>query len=683
MKSSKGKVPVGGKAKRVTVVPHGARKQKEKDPVEVFCRVRPLKEEEGESCMSIVRDNRLQIEPPESSLAFKSGQKNPTQHTFKRVINGTSSQSTVYDMVGFPLTEQLLQGKHGLLFAYGITNSGKTYTMTGEPDAPGILPRCLDVIFNSIAEVQAPKFVFRPDGSNGFNIFSESDARVEQYRNRGKKVSPRMRAAESEFSEMLRVPDQRKVTEGVDEDSQYAVFVSYVEIYNNYAFDLLEDTPVDSIVPKPPKSKNLREDTNHNMYVSGGTEVEVKSTEEAFDVLQRGQKRRRVAMTTMNTESSRSHSVFTIRLVQAPLNHSGEAVIEDKSLLTISQLSLVDLAGSERTTRTHCTGDRLREANNINANLMVLRTCMETLRDNQVGGGATRIVPYRDSKLTHLFKNYFDGQGRVAMIVCVSPSSTDYDETIHVMRFAEVTQEVMVSRPQEVKKQVGLAPGRHRANMLFKAALKETRAVEGDSTSGPPSSHQPVKDVPHPYLLALGVLSVQKYLSAECGEESLKEFRESLENRGRVRSQLIDDLKKKQRAFREQLCVMEGQLGSLQTSCEELGTQRKNSERKDKENNRLKTVISSQDENIARLQAELERCHAATMSKGHELSQALQQVAMVTEQLEHLSQERELLLRTTEMYEVEKRELQDEVYSQCPLMYWERYGVLTETSNHL
>ena len=35
--------------------------------------------------------------------------------------------------------------------------------------------------------------VFRPDGSNGFNIFSESDAREEQARNRGKKVSPRMR----------------------------------------------------------------------------------------------------------------------------------------------------------------------------------------------------------------------------------------------------------------------------------------------------------------------------------------------------------------------------------------------------------------------------------------------------------------------------------------------------------
>ena len=47
----------------------------------------------------------------------------------------------------------------GLLFAYGITNSGKTYTMSGESDQPGILPRIMDVVFNSIADVQAPKYV--------------------------------------------------------------------------------------------------------------------------------------------------------------------------------------------------------------------------------------------------------------------------------------------------------------------------------------------------------------------------------------------------------------------------------------------------------------------------------------------------------------------------------------------
>ena len=49
----------------------------------------------------------------------------------------------------------------GLLFAYGITNSGKTYTINGEPEAAGVLPRSLDIIFNTIADVQAPKFVSR------------------------------------------------------------------------------------------------------------------------------------------------------------------------------------------------------------------------------------------------------------------------------------------------------------------------------------------------------------------------------------------------------------------------------------------------------------------------------------------------------------------------------------------
>lgn len=52
----------------------------------------------------------------------------------------------------------------------------------------------------------------------------------------------------------------------------------------------------------------------------------------------------------------------------------------------MSQLSLVDLAGSERTNRTKNSGDRLKEAGNINQSLMVLRTCLEILRENQKSG---------------------------------------------------------------------------------------------------------------------------------------------------------------------------------------------------------------------------------------------------------------------------------------------------------
>jgi len=117
-----------------------------------------------------------------------------------------------------------------------------------------------------------------------------------------------------------------------------------------------------------------------------------------------GQQRRRVAQTLLNTESSRSHSVFTVRVVQSPLDSAGDQVLllplakapqlsshdlqvlQDKTKMTISQLSLVDLAGSERTSRTNNDGDRLREAGSINTSLMVLRTCLETLRDNQQHG---------------------------------------------------------------------------------------------------------------------------------------------------------------------------------------------------------------------------------------------------------------------------------------------------------
>ena len=60
---------------------------------------------------------------------------------------------------------------------------------------------------------------------------------------------------------------------------------------------------------------------------------------------------------------------------------------------------------------------------------MTLRSCLEILRENQLQG-TNKMVPYRDSKLTHLFKNYFDGEGQVRMIVCVNPRAEDYDETI-------------------------------------------------------------------------------------------------------------------------------------------------------------------------------------------------------------------------------------------------------------
>lgn len=204
---------------------------------------------------------------------------------------------------------------------------------------------------------------------------------------------------------------------------QYAVFVTYVEIYNNIVYDLLDESTGTKLQPKI-----LREDCNHNMYVNGVAEIEVKTAEETFELFNLGQKRKRMAHTSMNAESSRSHSIFSIRVVQGMFDDTGENLV-DRHLLVSAQLSLVDLAGSERCNRAHTTGQRLKEAGSINNSLMSLRTCMEALRENQMYG-AGKIVPYRDSRLTHLFKNYFDGQGNVKMIVCVNSSNKDFEENV-------------------------------------------------------------------------------------------------------------------------------------------------------------------------------------------------------------------------------------------------------------
>lgn len=191
----------------------------------------------------------------------------------------------------------------------------------------------------------------------------------------------------------------------------------------------MDDSPGTKLQPKI-----LREDWSHNMYVNGVVEVEVKSAEEAFELFNVGQKRKRMAHTVMNSESSRSHSIFTIRLVQGLFDSKGEHLSASNDALVVAQLSLVDLAGSERCSRTQTTGQRLKEAGAINNSLMSLRTCLEILRENQLHG-ANKIVPYRESRLTHLFKNYFDGEGKVEMMVCVNPSATDYDETLASYHF--------------------------------------------------------------------------------------------------------------------------------------------------------------------------------------------------------------------------------------------------------
>ncbi|XP_035992085.1 kinesin-like protein KIF23 isoform X6 [Fundulus heteroclitus] len=590
----------------------------EKDPVGVYCRIRPLGGEDEECCVEMISSSTIQLHAPDGLKANRNGEYKETQYSFKKVFGIKTTQIELFKDVAKPLMEDLIHGKNGLLFTYGVTGSGKTYTMTGSPGEGGLLPRSLDMLFNSIGPFQAKRFVFKPDDKNGIEIQSQVDALLERQKRDNQQSVPKTpssrQRADPEFADMIN-PEEACKSETVDEDCCYSVLVSYIEIYNNYIYDLLEDAPFDLIRPKPPQSKILREDQNHNMYVAGCTEVEVKSTEEAFEVFWKGQKKRRIANTQLNRESSRSHSVFTVKLVQAPLDADGDYILQDKNQVNVSQLCLVDLAGSERTNRTRAEGSRLREAGNINQSLMTLRTCMEVLRENQMCG-TNRMVPYRDSKVTHLFKNYFDGEGKVRMIVCVNPKADDYEETLLVMRFAEMTQEVEVARPVD-RPICGLAAGRRQRNQAFKEELSRRLEERGGPSNGDPGlMNQLIESLPP-------LPSCE--LSDPSDDQTLPRLIEVLERRHRIRQMMTEQFNQTANTIKSKLQQFDSQLTAKETA---LYDQQSKLGEKDK-------VINNQ-------RTELERLEKKSKTLEYKI---------------------DILQKTTEMYEQDKRSLQHELES--------------------
>ncbi|NWT76257.1 KIF23 protein, partial [Prunella himalayana] len=557
-----------------------------------------------------------------------------TQYSFKEVFGTLVVQKELFDVVAKPLVEDLIRGKNGLLFTYGVTGSGKTHTMTGSPGDGGLLPRCLAMIFNSIGPFQAKRFVFKLDDKNGVDVQSEVEALLERQRREAlptPKTPAGKRQLDPEFADMIDVQDHCRAEE-VDEDNVYGVFVSYIEIYNNYIYDLLEEAPCDSIKPNHWKRFGMR-------AVAAGSLCPTPTSTICFEPIKpkgvweflysqsweafvgsplwffAGQKKRRIANTQLNRESSRSHSVFIIKLAQAPLDADGDNVLQEKEQITLSQLSLVDLAGSERTNRTKAEGNRLREAGNINQSLMTLRTCIEVLRENQLYG-TNKMVPYRDSKLTHLFKNYFDGEGKVRMIVCVNPKAEDYEESLQVMRFAEMTQEVEVARPLD-RPLCGLTPGRRLRNQAFREELSRKLELRGGPVGAGPEE---------PSAAELFFQSFPPLPSCELldinDDQTLPKLIEALEQRHKMRQMLAEEFAKNVLAFKTMLQEFDSSVASKE--------------------NYIQGKLAEKEKTITGQRTEMER---------------------LEKKIKTLEYKIEILEKTATIYEEDKRNLQQELES--------------------
>ncbi|KAJ1935319.1 hypothetical protein EC988_008522, partial [Linderina pennispora] len=173
----------------------------------------------------------------------------------------------------------------------------------------------------------------------------------------------------------------------------------------------------------------LREDIKKGIFVDNVTEETVLDPNEAYGVFTRGTQNRHVSATSMNRESSRSHSVLMLTIQSMKQMDSGLTEIRE------ARFNLVDLAGSERQKLANTTGIRLKEAANINKSLSALGKVINALVD--VGSGIKRHVNYRDSKLTFLLRDSLGGNSVTFIIANVSPAISNDAETISTMRFAQ------------------------------------------------------------------------------------------------------------------------------------------------------------------------------------------------------------------------------------------------------
>ncbi|XP_053079533.1 kinesin-like protein KIF7 isoform X6 [Acinonyx jubatus] len=209
------------------------------------------------------------------------------------------------------------------------------------------------------------------------------------------------------------------------------VHVSYLEVYKEEFRDLLE-------VGTASRDIQLREDDRGNVVLCGVKEVDVEGLDEVLSLLEMGNAARHTGATHLNRLSSRSHTVFTVTLEQRgrapsrlPRPPAGQ--------LLVSKFHFVDLAGSERVLKTGSTGERLKESIQINSSLLALGNVISALGDPQRRGSH---IPYRDSKITRILKDSLGGNAKTVMIACVSPSSSDFDETLNTLNYASRAQNI-------------------------------------------------------------------------------------------------------------------------------------------------------------------------------------------------------------------------------------------------
>ncbi|KAA0202013.1 hypothetical protein HAZT_HAZT006534 [Hyalella azteca] len=338
------------------------------DNIKVFVRVRPpLAREEGETL-------HWKVTGSNSLMQVTAHDKNAATFSFDKVFDQTADNEKIFSEVMQPIVEGALNGINGTVFAYGQTSSGKTHTMLGSAESPGIIPLTIQSIFGGIEDTPHRQYLIR---ASYMEIYNEqiADLLVGRSNIPGNKGL----VVREDTSGNIHVPDLRE------------------ECVNNQDKLLSMMHRGDRNRQVGCTNMNERSSRSHTIFRI----VSVLSFTSVF---------------SMSGLWARSPIVESQTAIDGD-NSLETGLSEDDVAVTVSHLNLVDLAGSENASQTGTSGDRLKEGGFINKSLSTLGRVISQLSDGE------SFINYRDSKLTRILQCSLGGNARTAIICTVTPAS--------------------------------------------------------------------------------------------------------------------------------------------------------------------------------------------------------------------------------------------------------------------
>ncbi|XP_029900557.1 kinesin-like protein KIF6 [Myripristis murdjan] len=394
-----------------------------KQTIQIFARIKPSRKTTAVYSVNSLEQTGASLEfvvPKDVADGFVNNKRESYKFRFQKVFDQAANQEEIFETIAKPVADSVLAGYNGTIFAYGQTGSGKTFTITGGAEHysdRGIIPRTLSYLYQRF----------------------------------------------SQDSSML-----------------YTTHISYLEIYNEVGYDLLDTRHEASRLEDLPKVV-IMEDPDQNIHLRNLSLQQSANEEEALNLLFLGDTNRMIAETPMNQASTRSHCIFTVHLCG---REPGSATLRR------SKLHLVDLAGSERVGKTGVGGQLLTEAKYINLSLHYLEQVIIALSEKNRSH-----IPYRNSMMTSVLRDSLGGNCMTTMIATVSVDRMNLGESISTCRFAqrvalikneallneELDPALLITRLrreiQSLKEELSMVSGERRNDQLTEEEIQKLEMV--------------------------------------------------------------------------------------------------------------------------------------------------------------------------------------------------------------